>query len=161
MITNIQHLILLSVMTYLCLGWAHAGGPTSQILSEREMASAEGGFCTFSKCQTGVPTGKCQPHPPTMLGLCPRGTCRFVVREIPLVGEIDLCILFGHYTCTGQGGYRKCIAGSIGDVCWNSDINVCGTITQPACTENIQNKTCNCSIDPTNDPCDWTNCLLE
>ena len=151
-------LVYLGVVLMLFLGNAEANSLKTEVLDNKQMADIKGGFCLIETCEKGVPTGKCQVLPPTFAGVCPRGTCRFVVFETAL-GELDICALFGHYTCTGLGGYRQCITGRLWDICTYSNINVCGNIFEPFCTENIREHTCTCGTRLLNDPCDWTNCV--
>jgi hypothetical protein len=153
--TNQVYLGFALILTFGC---AQAAGIKKEILNDRQMAAIKGGFCLVETCETGVPTGKCQVIPANFAGVCPKGTCRFWVIDSGF-GEVDVCTLFGHYTCTGTGGYRKCITGKLWDICTYSSVNVCGDIYEPFCTENIQEHTCTCNARLTGDPCDWTNCV--
>jgi bacteriocin-like protein len=145
----------------LCLSQGHARAASVKVesLTDKELASVEGGFCLIETCQTGKPTGKCQTHPPTFQGLCLPKTCSYLPIEVPLVGEVEVCTLRGQYTCTDPGGYRACITGSLLDVCLYSSINVCGTIAEPFCSESLKDHTCTCSVNYTETSCDWTNCI--
>jgi hypothetical protein len=149
-------LVYLAMVLTLTVASAHAGMPKTEILNDKQMAAIEGGFCLIETCETGVPTGNCQWLPANQAGVCPKGTCRFVMSDT--IPPVEGCTLFGHYTCTG-GGYRKCVTGRLWDICTYSSINVCGNIYEPFCTENIANHTCICGSLQTNDPCDWTNCV--
>jgi bacteriocin-like protein len=146
---------------FICLvaaGRAAADGV--QVLSDKDLAQVTGGLCPFSTCETGLPSGNCQPIPPTMAGLCLARTCTTKIEEIGNTRAVQ-CILIGKVTCTGIGGYRQCVTGKIWNICWNSDQNVCGTLVEPHCAYNMADERCDCSLLLEQTPCDWTNCLLE
>jgi len=151
-------LVYLAMVLTLTFASVHAGIPKTEILNDKQMAAIEGGFCLIETCETGVPSGNCQTLPPTFAGVCPKGTCRFVVVETA-AGELETCNLIGHYTCTAPVGYRQCITGRLWDICTYSSVNVCGDIFEPFCTEDIKEHTCTCGARLTGDPCDWTNCV--
>jgi hypothetical protein len=153
---QIRSLILLSMILCLPLAHAHVAGKKVEVLTDRQMASVEGGFCLIEKCETGAPSGNFQTFPPTFAGLCLPRTCLF--EEFPsALGMVKVCRLAGQYTCTG-GGYRKCITGKLWDLCWYSSINVCGTNVEPFCAEDPREGTCLCGVRDTAEACDWTNC---
>jgi hypothetical protein len=154
-----RYLILAAIIQVLLSATLHAEGSNAQILTDDEMASVRGAFCAFQKCQTGVATGKCQPIPNVNAALCTPKTCTFSAETfagIELVG----CTLTGQVTCTKNASYRQCIAGSLTDICWQSSINVCGTLVEPTCKIDLANRTCDCLVLRPDESCDWTNCLL-
>jgi hypothetical protein len=158
---QLRNLILGTILGgTLSLGSAHAAGSKPQVLSDREMAAIEGGFCLFKKCETGAPSGRCQPLAPTYQALCQHGTCLWVLEPTGM-GPFAVCKLLGMSTCTRKANYRSCIQGSANTVCWPSNAIICGSSIDPICQENLQDKTCECSVHPTSAPCDWTDCLLE
>ena len=153
----IRNLFILSMILSLQLANARASEKKVELLTDSQMASVEGGFCLIETCETGAASGNCQTVPPTFGGLCLPRTCIFEEYSSAL-GTVDVCRLWGQYTCTG-GTYRKCITGKLWDTCWYSSINVCGTIVEPFCAENLREGTCLCGIDETAEACDWTNCV--
>ena len=156
---QLRNLFFLSMILCLSLANARASGKNVELLTDSQMAAIEGGFCLIETCQTGAPTGKCQTHAPTFLGVCPNGTCQYKTLDIPLFGVVEICQLFGQYTCSSPVGYRACITGKLLDVCLYSSINVCGNIVEPQCSESLQEHTCTCQVNYTEEPCDWTNCI--
>jgi hypothetical protein len=154
----LRNLITVAVLFGVSLAKTHATEPKVQILTDREMASVEGGLCIFSQCQPGLPTGKCQPVPADYKDLCLPTTCSV---ELDQIGNtvVFACVLKGEYTCTGGGAYRECIPAIV-DVCLSSPTNVCGSLVLPFCKADLAEKTCICGVNYTQTPCDWTNCIL-
>jgi hypothetical protein len=90
--------ILTAVLIGLTSLVATAANNNVQMLSDKELAKVTGGFCPFYTCETGAPSGNCQPFPPNLAGLCLARTCTLVTEQLGNTQVVG-CVLAGKVTC--------------------------------------------------------------
>ena len=153
-------LTLLIALALAFMGCARAGEGKVKTLDDKQMASIEGGFCLYWKCQDGTGTGSCQPINNDTVDLCAKVKCSL---NIDMEGNTEVlqCQINNEaVTCSQAGTYIQCVRSKIPTICV-SDLNStdCGELVQTYCFPDIKHRRCLCDSGTDTTPCDWTSCL--
>jgi hypothetical protein len=157
--THLHYLMVLTALAGLPLDTAQAAGSKLEILGDAKLAALTGGFCFNEQCETGTPSGACQPFPADQKNVCDGVGCFYETSVANNVDTYGCKISNSRETCTEDTSYRACVVVNFTSICIYSGNTTCGTVAEPGCYLDYVHRICVCSMQSGLDRCDWSDCL--
>jgi hypothetical protein len=155
-----QTIILLATIVILSTGAARAQQHNIEILGDTKLATIRGGFCIHDECETGAPSGNCQPLADTIPALCAGTTCALQLGTFGRGSDSIQCVeTGGNTTCTEAGMYKECVQVQQISICLPGTDPTCGFKAESYCFPDVKNRVCHCSIQSAVQNCDWASCV--